>query len=134
MQDFLGDMITRIRNGHRARLGAVLLHPYTPNVCVRLLEILRDEGYILGFQYIHNTKSKKPQIKVLLKYDATGSSVVQAIFQVSKPSRRIYISLNALWKPKTTFGVFIVSTPIGLMVDREARLRNLGGEVLCGIY
>lgn len=133
MQNFLGDMITRIRNGHRARLGAILLHPSTPKLCVRLLEILRDEGYILGFQYIVN-ENNKPQIKVLLKYDATGSSVIQSFFQISKPSRRVYISLNSLWKPKSSFGLFVISTPMGLMVDREARIRNLGGEVLCGIY
>lgn len=133
MQNFLGDMITRIRNGHRARLGAILLHPSTPKLCVRLLEILRNEGYILGFQYIVNSNNTS-QIKVLLKYDATGSSVIQSFFQISKPSRRVYVSLNSLWKPKSSFGLFVISTPIGLMVDREARIRNLGGEVLCGIY
>ena len=95
MQNFLGDMITRIRNGHRARLGAILLHPSIPKLCVRLLEILRDEGYILGFQYIVNGNNKL-QIKVLLKYDATGSSVIQSFFQISKPSRRVYVSLNSL--------------------------------------
>ena len=134
MQDFLGDMLTRIRNGHRARLGAILLHPFTPKFCERLLEILREEGYIVGFQHIYNSKYKKNQIKILLKYDATGTSVIRSIFQVSKPSRRIYISLNSLWKPKSSFGVFIISTPMGLMVDREARIKNLGGEILFGIY
>jgi len=133
MQNLLGDMITRIRNGHRARLGAILLHHSTPKLCVRLLEILRNEGYILGFQFIVNSKNKT-QIKVLLKYDATGSSVINSFFQVSKPSRRVYVSLNSLWKPKNSFGLFVISTPMGLMVDREARIRNLGGEVLCGIY
>ena len=96
MQDFLGDMLTRIRNGHRARLGAVLLHPFTPKLCVRILELLREEGYIIGFQYIFSDKFQKSQIQVLLKYDATGSSVIQSIFQVSKPSRRIYVTLNSL--------------------------------------
>lgn len=96
MQDFLSDMLTRIRNGHRARLGAVLLHPFTPQLCVRILELLRDEGYIIGFQYIFSDKFQKSQIQVLLKYDATGSSVIQSIFQVSKPSRRIYVTLNSL--------------------------------------
>lgn len=134
MQNFIGDMITRIRNGHRARLGAVLLHHSTPKLCIRILEILEKEGYILGFQYQYQLKTKKPQIKVLLKYDSTGVSVIKSIFQVSKPGRRVYISLDSLWKPKNSFGLFIVSTQEGLFIDRDARLKNLGGEVLCAIY
>ena len=134
MHNFVGDMIIRIQNGHRARLGAIFLHPLTPNLCVRILELLREEGYILGFQYVRGTKSLRPQIKVFLKYDATGVSVISSFFQVSKPSRRVYVNLTSLWKPKSTFGVFILSTPLGLMIDREARARNLGGEILCGIY
>jgi small subunit ribosomal protein S8 len=96
MQNYLGDMITRIRNGHRARLGAVLLHHSTSKLCVRVLEILQKEGYILGLQYQSETKMGNPQIKVLLKYDATGTSVIRSIFQVSKPSRRVYVCLDSL--------------------------------------
>jgi ribosomal protein S8 len=95
MQNFLGDMTTRIRNGHRARLGAVLLHPATPKLYMRLLEILREEGYIVGVQYVTNSYDKL-QIKVILKYDALGTSVIKSFFQISKPSRRIHVALNSL--------------------------------------
>lgn len=134
MQDLLGDMITRIRNGHRAQLGAVLLHPDTSYLCVRILRLLSNEGYIRGFQYAANTKNKKSQIKVLLKYDSLGVPAIQAIFKISRPGRKVYSRLNALWKPKNTFGSFIISTPIGIMLERDARYKNLGGEVLFGLY
>ena len=132
MQNFLGDMLTRIRNGQRARLGAIYLHPFTPKLCVQVLVLLRIEGYISGFQYI--CLNNKIFIKVLLKYNNVGEEVIKSIFQISKPGRRIYLGLNSLWKPKNSFGIFIISTSKGLMVDREARLNNLGGEILCGLY
>ena len=134
MQDLLGDMITRIRNGHRAQLGAVLLHPETSYFCVRILRLLSKEGYIRGFQYEANTKNKKAQIKVLLKYDSSGVPAIQTIFKISKSGRKVYSGLNALWKPKNTFGSFVISTPIGLMFEREARYKNVGGEILFGLY
>ena len=132
MQNFLGDMLTRIRNGQRARLGAIYLHPFTPKLGVQVLVLLRTEGYISGFQYI--CLNNKIFIKVLLKYNNVGEEVIKSIFQISKPGRRIYLGLNSLWKPKNSFGIFIISTSKGLMVDREARLNNLGGEILCGLY
>jgi small subunit ribosomal protein S8 len=134
MQDFLGDMFTRIRNGHRARLGAVILHPSTPQLCLRVLNILTEEGYIRGFCKVLENKKTQSSFCVFLKYDTNGVPVIQSIFRVSKPTRRIYISLKSLWKPKNTTGIFILSTVEGLMVDREARQRNLGGEVICGLY
>lgn len=132
MQNYIGDMLTRIRNGQRARLGAVYLHKYTPKICIQILILLRNEGYITGFQYILDNNTK--QLKVLLKYNATGEAVVKGIFQVSTPGKGVYLSVNSLWKPKNNFGIFILSTTKGLMVDREARLNNLGGEILCGVY
>jgi small subunit ribosomal protein S8 len=135
MQNFLGDMRTRIINGHRARLGAVFLHPSTPKIYIKILEILREEGYILGFQHEVNIyNSNKSQLKVILKYDHSGTPIIRSFFQISKPSRPVYLTLNSFWKPKSTFGLFIISTSAGFMIDREARKRNLGGEVLCGIY
>jgi small subunit ribosomal protein S8 len=60
--------------------------------------------------------------------------VIRNIFRVSKPGRRVFLSTKALWKPKTTTGIFILSTPKGLYTDRDARFFNLGGEILCGVY
>jgi len=134
MQDFVSDMITRIRNGQRSRLGAIVLHPATPYFCLNILNILYEEGYIRGFYEVSINKGNSRAFCVLLKYNAQGVPAIISIFRVSKSSRRIYTSLKALWKPKNTGGIFILSTTQGLLVDREARLRNLGGEVICGVY
>lgn len=134
MQNFLGDLLTRIRNGQQARLGAILLHPATPQSCIAVLEVLRDEGYIIGFQEWYDVRTNRRFLKVILKYSATGAPAIRGIFQVSKPSRRVYASTKALWKPKTTVGIFVLSTPKGILADRDARMFNAGGEILLGIY
>ncbi len=134
MKDFLSDMLTRIKNSQRAGLDAVVMPPHMPKICLKLLEILYHEGYIRGFSEIYDTKKNVKQIKVFLKYNTEGGPIFQDIFRISKPGRRIYISTKVLWKPKSNSGLFIFSTPQGVMTDREARLLNLGGEVLFGIY
>jgi small subunit ribosomal protein S8 len=134
MQDFLGDMFARIKNGHRARLGVIVLHPGTSQLCLKILTLLVHEGYIQSFSEVSDKLKKNSYIRVYLKYDANGVPALQSIFRVSKPTRRVYLSLKALWKPRSTGGIFIVSTTAGLMSDYEARKRNLGGEIICGIY
>jgi small subunit ribosomal protein S8 len=127
-------MFTRIKNGHRARLGVVVLHSGSSQLCLRILTLLVQEGYIQSFSEISDKLKKKSYIRVYLKYDANGVPALQSIFRVSKPSRRVYLSLKALWKPRSTGGIFIVSTVQGVMSDYEARKRNLGGEIICGVY
>ena len=143
MQDFVGDMITRIRNGQRARLGVISLHPATPNFCLKILNILYSQGYIRGYYQGTLKKGLKkeistlpviPIIYVLLKYNIRGTPVISQIFRVSKSSRRVFLKLEALWKPKNAKGIYIISTTQGLLVDSEARIRNLGGEIICGVY
>lgn len=134
MHNLLGDLITRISNGQQARLGAIVLHSATPKSCILILEILRNEGYIIGFHEWYDPQLKRTFLKVQLKYDSMGQPIIRKIFQISKPTRRIYISTVILWKPKATAGLFILSTPKGLLIDRDARLLNVGGELLLGIY
>lgn len=139
MCDYIADMLTRIRNGQKAKLKEVVLHEYMSNNCIEILKILEREGYILGFLSWNFPKKqegekKKAQIKVILKYSGEGKSVIQGIFKISKPGCRVYISTKTLWKPKSSKGMFILSTPFGFLTDREARLLNVGGELICGIY
>lgn len=98
MQDFVSDMITRIRNGQRAQLGAIFLHPTTPHFCLKILQILCDEGYIRGIKESSLIVGKKTYkvYKVLLKYNANGVPAISSIFRVSKISRRVFVSLKAL--------------------------------------
>ncbi len=140
MKDYISDMLTRIINGQKSKLGEVMLHSSTPQKCISILNILEKEGYIFGWEEwsLKNenkiTKDKTLRIKVLLKYNGQGNSAIRGIFRVSKPGRKVYISTKALWKPKSGAGIFILSTPFGILTDKEARYFNVGGEVLCGIF
>ena len=75
----------------------------------------------------------KKSVRVYLKYSSRGDAAFRSIFLVSKPGRRVYLSTRALWQPYATTGVYVLSTPQGLLTDREARQKNVGGEVLLGI-
>jgi small subunit ribosomal protein S8 len=103
-------------------------------MCIDILEILRNEGYIWGFEQVYNHNLKKIQIDVFLKYNSLGVSSIQEVLRVSKAERRVFCSVKSLWKPKTNTGVLILSTPKGMLVDRDARLFNLGGELVCIIF
>ncbi len=136
MRDYIGDMLTRIRNGQKAKLGEILLHPFTPKQCVKILHVLEKEGFIYGWTEwkSNENNNEKSQIKVILKYSGNGKSAIQGIYRISKPGCKVYISTKALWKPKSGIGIFIISTPIGILTDRDARHFNVGGELLCGIF
>ncbi len=142
MKNYISDMLTRIQNGHNANLKQVILHNNIPKKCIQILNILEKEGYILGWEEwyfvknkltINNKTSKISQIKVFLKRDGQGRKAIRALFLVSKPGRKVFLSTKALWKPKSSIGLFILSTPFGFLTDKEARYYNVGGEVICGI-
>ncbi len=132
MKDYLGDMIVRIKNGQQAGLSSVELHPYMPRVCYDVLNVLYEEGYIGGT--VELSYPKKRTVVIFKTNQKGGGKAIDGIFRVSKPGRRIFLSTKALWKPRTSTGIFLISTSRGVMTDREARLLNLGGEVLCGIF
>lgn len=134
MKDFLADMFTRIKNAQRVRLNSISLHPSTPKYCFKVLDILQGEGFIYGYQEWMDLESNEKTIKVILKYNSSGVPAINNIFRISSPGRRVYVSTKTLWKPKSTMGVFILSTPKGFYTDRDARFFNLGGELICGIY
>lgn len=132
MSNYLSDMLIRIKNGQKAQLDAVVLHSNMPKFCYKILEILYEEGFIRGFtkKTINTTKI---EVKVLLKYTHNGIGAVSNVYSISTPGRRIYASISSLWKMKNGKGIFILSTSKGVIVDRDARFLNLGGEVLCAI-
>jgi len=96
MNDYIADMITRIRNGHRAKLKTICMHAYLPNFCVKILSLLKKEGFIRSFVWAYDPASKTKIIKIYLKYDNNGLSVIKNIFVVSTRSKRIYASVDAL--------------------------------------
>ena len=128
MRDNISDMITRIRNGQKSKLYKINLYCPTSKICLNILNILYQEGYIRGLKkhFVDN----KLFVQVLLKYDIQGNSIIKKIERVSTPGKRVYSSSKALWKIKSGGGVFILSTPKGILTDQKARYLNVGGEVL----
>ncbi len=130
MTDPIGDMLTRIRNGQRARKGAV--KSPASKFRERVLDVLEREGYIRGYQRAEQDEGK-PELQIELKY-FEGEPVIQTIQRVSKPGRRVYSSIRDLSPFSNGLGIHILSTPQGVLSDSEARQQNVGGEILCRVF
>ncbi len=129
LNDPIGDLITRIRNA-QLRGRSKLTSPAS-TLRVRVLNVLKDEGYIREFREIENVGHKELEIE--LKY-FEGAPVIQEIQRVSKPGRRVYSSIKDLHLVRNGLGISILSTPKGVMSDAAARSANVGGEILCEVY
>ena len=130
MSDPLADMLTRIRNGQRAR-QAVVAAPAS-NFRANVLDVLKREGYIRGFTQ-EQVRPGIAQLRIELKY-VDGEPVIREISRVSKPGRRVYSKIGDLPRVYNGLGISILSTPRGVMSDNEARAANVGGEVLCRVF
>jgi len=130
MNDPIGDMLTRIRNAQMRRKNKTT----TPasNMRSRVLEVLKDEGFIRGYAQIEQ-KGARPEIEIELKYN-NGEPAIREIKRVSKPGRRVYSSVKDIPTVANGLGVVILSTPKGVMSDWRAREENVGGEVLCNVF
>ena len=130
MNDPLGDMLTRIRNAQMRKRNSVA----TPGskLRARVLDVLKSEGYIRDYGTTDYGNGRS-EIVIELKY-YEGEPVIRRIQRVSKPGRRVYVSVDNLPRVADGLGVTIVSTPQGVMADHEARERNIGGEVLCQVF
>lgn len=139
MTDPIADMLTRIRNSVRVERPFVDLP--VSNVKKNLAEVLKREGYIWDYEVIEqeNTRSRRqgamiPVLRIQLKYGPNGERVIRHLKRVSKPGRRVYAGAGNLKPVLNGLGITILSTSHGLLSDREARQRNLGGEVLCEVW
>lgn len=130
MSDPLGDMLTRIRNA----LGRKKAKVSTPasKLRARVLDVLQTEGYIRGYSQV-DFDNGKSEIEIELKY-YEGAPVIREISRVSKPGRRVYVSVKSIPNVANGLGISILSTPKGVMADHEAREQNVGGELLCHIF
>ncbi len=128
--DPIADLLTRIRNGAQSRLATVDA-PHS-KIKIELLKILEAEGYIKGHEI--TTESKFPTIKIHLRYDERRHPLINKINRVSKPGLRVYKPYAELKPLRSGLTTRIVSTSQGMMTDREARRRRIGGEVLCEVY
>jgi small subunit ribosomal protein S8 len=130
MTDPIADMLTRIRNAVRVERPNVEM-PLS-KVKRGLAEVLKREGYIWDFSEVK--EEKFPQLRLELKYGPNGERVIRHIRRISKPGRRIYNRAAELKPILNGLGISIISTSRGVISDREARQRNLGGEVLCEVW
>ena len=128
--DPIGDMITRIRNAQLRTLYNVKV----PNSKYRakILEVLKQEGYISNYKLLPDSKNKSSLV-VDLKY-YKGLPVIKEIKRISKPGRRIYARASSIPRIQNGLGLAIVSTSIGIMSDNDARIKNVGGEIICRVF
>jgi len=127
--DPIADMLTRIRNAIRTKAREVKIP--ASNVKVSIAEVLKQEGYILGYDRIEDTK--QGILRIELKYGPLGEPVINEIKRVSKTGCRVYCGLGELPRVLEGLGIAIVSTSQGVLSDRQCRERRLGGELICTV-
>ena len=130
LADPIGDMITRIRNGQLRTLYNVKVP--SSKYRVKILEVLKQEGYISNYKLLPDTKNKS-SLLVDLKY-YKGLPVIKEIKRVSRPGRRVYARADSIPKIQNGLGLAIVSTSMGIMSDSDARMKNVGGEIICRVF
>ena len=131
MTDPIADMLTRIRNGYQAKLTTVDVAPHS-KVKMEIARILKEEGYIENYAVEGDGIEKK--IVVTLKYDANAKKVVQGMKRISKPGLRVYAQSTQIPRVLNGLGIAIISTSQGMMTDREARQKHVGGEVIAYVW
>ena len=128
--DPVADMLTRIRNGSLAEHEKVDIP--SSKLRVRLAEILKEEGFIKNFRLIED--KRQGVLRVYLKYGPGQERVISGLRRVSKPGKRLYVGADRIPSVLEGMGVAILSTPQGVLTDRESRKAKVGGEVLCYVW
>jgi small subunit ribosomal protein S8 len=128
--DPIADMLTRIRNGLMVRKQYVLVP--SSKIKVAIAQILLEEGFIQGYEVTN--ERPQPNIRLWLKYDDKRRPIVSGLRRISRPGRRVYSGKREIPWVLSGLGIAIVSTPKGVMTDREARRTGVGGEILCYVW
>jgi small subunit ribosomal protein S8 len=129
LADPIADMLTRIRNA--VHVNKTDVNVKASNICEGIAAVLKNEGYIKDFDRIDD--GKQGILRVTLKYDQDGQSVITELKRVSKPGRRVYSSVEQLPHVLGGYGAAIISTSKGVMSDRNCRKNNVAGEVICTV-
>ncbi|MBX9805975.1 MAG: 30S ribosomal protein S8 [Alphaproteobacteria bacterium] len=130
INDPIGDMLTRIRNGQR--VGKKSVESPSSNMRKRVLEVLQNEGYIRNYRSEVVRKGIE-KIIIELKYNE-GQPVIESIGRASKPGRRLYCAVRKLTSHHSGLGISILSTSKGVMSDIDARAQGVGGEIICQVF
>ena len=128
--DSLSDMLARIKNAHKANKSFTSC--FGSKLNSNVLSVLKEEGYIRDFQNV-KVREGINNIKIDLKY-YNGIPVIKKIRRISKPGIRVYSKIKELSKPYGGLGISIISTPKGVMSDQQAKVNNVGGEILCEVF
>ncbi len=132
MTDPIADMLTRIRNASRARHQKVAI-PWS-RVKENIINVLIEEGYIRESKKVKASQGAGDELVIQLKFDRESRPVIVGIRRVSRPSRRVYVGGQAVTPIRKGLGVNILSTPKGIMADREAQRAKVGGELICSVW
>jgi small subunit ribosomal protein S8 len=130
MTDPIADLLTRIRNANNARKASVDV-PWSRQK-EEIARVLVDEGYLEGATVVEATP--RNILRIDLRYDAQRRPVIIGMRRVSRPSLRVYVGVNDIPAVRRGLGVNVLSTPKGILVDRNARRENVGGEVICTVW
>ncbi len=129
MTDPIADMLTRIRNA--ARNQAEQVRVLNSKVCRGIAEVLKTEGYIAGYDVIDD--GRQGLIRIDLKYGPAGEQLIHVLKRESKPGKRVYTKVADLPRPLAGLGIAILTTPRGVLSDRQCREQKVGGELLCTV-
>ena len=130
MTDPVGDMLTRIRNAGRARHRSASCPASRLKLAVA--KVLSQEGFV--GEVSTGTKDGHASMTIAMRYDDEGKEIVDGIRRISKPGRRVYVGVKEIPRVRNGLGMAVLSTPKGVMCDRDAREANVGGEVLCEVW
>lgn len=131
MTDPIADLLTRIRNAHIAKHDR--LDAPSSNLRLEVCRILKQEGYIEDYEALESEPPRQ-DVRIFLRYGASGEPAIRHIQRVSKPGRRVYIKADDIRPVLNGLGVGVISTSKGLLSDAQARESRVGGEVLCEIW
>ena len=131
MTDPIADMLTRIRNGNKARFKSV--NVYMSQMNMNIAKVLKAAGYINNYDVVKD-ENGHPMLTITLKYPDAKRTVITDIKRVSKPGRRVYVAADSIPKVLNGFGISILSTSRGVITDQEARESNVGGEIICKVW
>ncbi|MDR1483548.1 MAG: 30S ribosomal protein S8 [Planctomycetaceae bacterium] len=130
LTDPIADLLTRIRNA--VRIEKVFVDVPVSNEKKGIVDVLKREGYIWDWEVVES--EPVPSIRVHLKYGPNAEKVISKVKRISKPGRRVYLQTTALKPVLNGLGIQILNTNRGILSDREAKLRNVGGEVICHVW
>jgi len=130
MTDPIADLLTRIRNAQQA--GHRTVTAPRSKLKVEIVKILKNEGFIEG--WVENEDDTQGRLKVFLKYDASNRGSIRGLERISTPGRRIYVGRDEIPRVRDGLGLAILTTPRGVLTDRQARKAGIGGEVICHVW